>query len=611
MAIASALSQGVELMKRAALLAVCAALVAAPSVRAYVEVPYALGRICQESTNIVVVQVAKVNKEKGLIIFKKVEDLKGKHPQDEIKHNIGQRGFHAREWQNVMAWAEAGKKAVFFHNGGASETCTGTYWYQCYPESEWWGMSHAEPFMLRSYCGDADKLVAAIKQMLAGKEVVVPCMVDGNKDNLHLRKAKIQRLKASLKLQDYDAKRDFVSWGGDGDEVPAEVKTYRLIAESTAGWKFLPQAEVKGDTWRNPDFDDSKWRTGKAPIGYGEDEIAKRKGTTVSEKGVSFVFRRAFDVPSDLLAQKGVTFRVRVASDDHADVYLNGTLVDHDPVDDHEFAYWNRDVEIPVKHVKSGRNVVAVFVKNHVGSSDIYLDMEIAADVPQLKKPVATVKPGPGTKAPTGPVKPILPEKPNQLVVIDAKKKTVTVTCAIAPRKLPNLNEIYPIEVIACYPAPQGQKAHETVVVFKDVKPSDIHRALELLGLKAGKPARGEDQKAEGPEVKLYLEFTGADGKTKRVDMAKTMVYRDSGKPIPDLKWHFTGSIVKQPDPEKDDQVYAADLTGTLIALFPVTDETVIQSHLTMKDEPVFKLETDKKLLPKEGAAAKLIIEVK
>jgi hypothetical protein len=598
-------------MKRTAVLASFAALLAlAPPAPAYVEVPYALGRICEESTNIVVVEVVKVNKEKNLIIFKKVEDLKGKHPKDEIKHNIGQRGFHAREWQNIMAWAEAGKKAVFFHNGGASETCTGTYWYQCYPEGEWWGLSHAEPFMLRSYCGDADKLAAAVKQVLAGKEVVVPCMVDGNKDDLHLRKAKLQRLKASLKIQDYNAKRDFVAWGG---EEIQQFKTYHLIAESTPGWKFLPQADVKGDAWRKPDFDDSKWRSGKAPVGNGEDEIARRKGTTVKEQGVSFVFRRAFDIPSDLLSQKGVTFRLRVASDDHADVYLNGALVDHDPEEDHEFAYWNRDVEIPAKHVKSGHNVVAVFVKNHAGSSDIYLDMEVAADVPlPKKKPVAVAaKPNEGTKKPAAPAKPVLPEKPNPLVVIDKAKKTVTVPCAIAPRKLPNLNEIYPIEVIACYPAPQGQKAHETVVTFKDVKPSDVHRALELLGLKAGKPARGEGQKAEGPEVKLFLEFTGADGKPQRVDIAKSMVFRDSGKPIPELKWHFTGSVVKQPDPEKDDQVYAADLTGTLITLLPVTDETVFQSHLTLKDETAFKLETDKKLLPREGTAAKLIIEVK
>ena len=53
--------------------------------------------------------------------------------------------------------------------------------------------------------------------------------------------------------------------------------------------------------------------------------------------------------------------------------------------------------------------------------------------------------------------------------------------------------------------------------------------------------------------MKLYLEFTGRRRQTAtRWTWPKTMVYRDSGKPIPDLKWHFTGSIVKQPDPEKD-----------------------------------------------------------
>ena len=40
-------------------------------------------------------------------------------------------------------------------------------------------------------------------------------MVDGNKDDLHKKTARIQRLKASLKLQDYNPKRDFVGWGGE------------------------------------------------------------------------------------------------------------------------------------------------------------------------------------------------------------------------------------------------------------------------------------------------------------------------------------------------------------------------------------------------------------
>ena len=133
-----------------------------------------------------------------------MRDLKGTHNDDVIKHNIGRGGFNPREWQYPMEWAEVGKTAVFFHNGGASETCIGNYWYQCYPNGEWWDMSHGEPFLLRSFCGNVDKLAAAVTDIIAGKEVVVPCMVDGNKEDLHLRRARIQRLKASLKIQDYN-----------------------------------------------------------------------------------------------------------------------------------------------------------------------------------------------------------------------------------------------------------------------------------------------------------------------------------------------------------------------------------------------------------------------
>src|SRR5262245_29464294 len=94
-----------------------------PPAQAYVEAPHSFGLIVQLSTNIMVLQVEKVDKEKNMIIFRKVRDLKGKHPTDVIKHNIGRAGFHPREWQYPMEWAEVGKQAVFFHNGGASETC--------------------------------------------------------------------------------------------------------------------------------------------------------------------------------------------------------------------------------------------------------------------------------------------------------------------------------------------------------------------------------------------------------------------------------------------------------------------------------------------------------
>ncbi len=182
---------------------------------AYVEAPHSLGAVVQQSSHIMVLRVEKVDKEKNLIIYRKVRDLKGTHPQEVVKHNIGRGGFHPREWQYTMEWAEVGKTAIFFHNGGASETCIGTYWYQAYAGGEWWNMSHAEPYLLRSFCGNPDKLAAAVTEMLAGREVIVPCMVDGNKEDLQLRRARVQRMRASLKLQDYNPKRDFVGWGGE------------------------------------------------------------------------------------------------------------------------------------------------------------------------------------------------------------------------------------------------------------------------------------------------------------------------------------------------------------------------------------------------------------
>lgn len=192
-------------------------------------------------------------------------------------------------------------------------------------------------------------------------------------------------------------------------------------------------------------------------------------------------------------------------------------------------------------------------------------------------------------------------------VSIDKKNGTVTIDCRVAPRKLPKLQEVYPIEVIATFPAPKGQKAHETVVTF-DAKPSDVHKALESLGLKPGKSVQGKDAKPSGAEVSLFLELT-QDGKTKRVPIEETLLNKADGKPLAKQRWLFTGSVMSFPDPEKDDKVYGADLTGTLVTLFPVTAETVLQSGGGLAES--VKVETNPKVLPKEGTAVKLVIQAR
>src|SRR5262249_45995175 len=184
-------------------------------------------------------------------------------------------------------------------------------------------------------------------------------------------------------------------------------------------------------------------------------------------------------------------------------------------------------------------------------------------------------------------------------IAVDKDKRTITVDAKMAPRKLPNLQEVYPIEVIACWGhthKPAGKKAHETIVTI-ECKPSDIHKALQDLGLKPGTPVMGESKaRPQGPEVNLFLEFE-ADGRAKRVPIERTLIDPKTKKPMPKVKWRFTGSVPSKPDPTKDETVYGADLTGTLISIFPVTNETVFQTNLTMEEEKYLKLETNKDLL--------------
>jgi hypothetical protein len=203
--------------------------------------------------------------------------------------------------------------------------------------------------------------------------------------------------------------------------------------------------------------------------------------------------------------------------------------------------------------------------------------------------------------------KPADKEKPKGLV-IDKARRTITVPARVAPRKIndPRYKEIYPIEVIATYPFPKGKKAHETVVTF-DVKPSEVHKALVGLGLKPGNPA-GKKGAAKGPEVKIFLEVPSGGKSKKRIPIENVLVDPKTLKKMPKVKWLFTGSVRTKPDPDKDETVYGADLSGTLIAIFPVTDETVFQSTLTMKEEKYVKLEVKAGLLPAVGKPVNLVI---
>jgi hypothetical protein len=171
--------------------------------------------MCYWSTHVTVVRVEKFDREKNVILYRKVQDLKGRWPAEFIKHSVP-AGVADRAC--LLGWPEAGKLTVTFalESYKWSHTYVDGLWYAANTADwQWWNVSHPEPILLRTYSGRAVRLVAAAAAILAGREVVAPCLVGDNPEDLRLRRAKVQRLRAGLNLLDYNPRRDFLGWGSD------------------------------------------------------------------------------------------------------------------------------------------------------------------------------------------------------------------------------------------------------------------------------------------------------------------------------------------------------------------------------------------------------------
>lgn len=162
-------------------------------------------------------------------------------------------------------------------------------------------------------------------------------------------------------------------------------------------WRYLDAGHAVEQTWRTKDFDDSKWKSGPAPLGYGEPDM----GTTVSfgpdanGKPITTFFRRNVDMPDPA---KFETILIQLRRDDGAVVYWNGKEIVRSNMpegivlpDTPAVQALSEDTEgefhryvIPAKDlVSKGGNVLAVEVHQaYPESSDLIFDLEATAFAP-------------------------------------------------------------------------------------------------------------------------------------------------------------------------------------------------------------------------------------
>ena len=186
---------------------------------------------------------------------------------------------------------------------------------------------------------------------------------------------------------------DFVDDGGARIDrltlaaAPPTSWQTRVPRDST--WRYLERDPGPG--WSVPEFVAEDWISGAAPLGFGVGgEATLLAGGEATKRPITTYFRHRFIVGAEDL---GPWLRLRLAVDDAAIVYLNGTEVyridlREGPVDDATTAAlpvgdWFpgrlSETLIAGDALRGGDNVLAVEVHQHAAtSSDLRLELELA-----------------------------------------------------------------------------------------------------------------------------------------------------------------------------------------------------------------------------------------
>jgi hypothetical protein len=160
--------------------------------------------------------------------------------------------------------------------------------------------------------------------------------------------------------------------GGDGqlgvsESTVTPPATNTVAIASNASWSYDDTGDTPPSNWNTLAYSPTSWKTGIAPLGYGNGEEATIINR-LSPPHVSDYFRRRFSVADKNLVTAAV---VSMMADDGAIVYVNGVEVINDnmstttqyPVTAREATTGEltyRSFIIPVSSLVTGTNLVAV-----------------------------------------------------------------------------------------------------------------------------------------------------------------------------------------------------------------------------------------------------------
>ena len=165
------------------------------------------------------------------------------------------------------------------------------------------------------------------------------------------------------------------------------------LVPSGSTWSYLDDGSDQETGWREPDFDDTEWYSGAAPLGYGDgdEETLVSYGPDRYEKYITTYLRNSFTIKD---TDQILSLVALLQRDDGAVLYLNGSEAARSNMPDGEPGFRTRAVyvasgaeetEYLTFHLDRsllvrGKNVIAVEVHQVSEiSSDLSFDLELIA----------------------------------------------------------------------------------------------------------------------------------------------------------------------------------------------------------------------------------------
>lgn len=217
------------------------------------------------------------------------------------------------------------------------------------------------------------------------------------------------------------------------------------------------------------------------------------------------------------------------------------------------------------------------------------------APAPPVAEPAEPAAPQP---APT----PQGPKKVFPGITVNLREKYVDLEGAICLRE--GL-----LELVATMPS---GKEHESIVALR-VRPSQVHAALLMLGLKPGSPGRWiyEEDKTiavdpTGDRVKLALRWS-RDGQWVEKPINRFILHKQTDQHLESDEFVFAGSRLYQPE-DGGAPTYLADDTGELISLVSFETEVLSLPKAASNDNSHVFWMADPKTIPELGTPVVLRI---